>query len=121
MKSHVCIIFALALSACASAPESFDRNNQAWVKTIIGCESAAELAGTNSEKAVWSYEKSALLADRNGGWKSDIPRINNSVKKNKQQLLAAGSETISQKLAQCHQVVSAYFPAGHPAVKDIAL
>jgi hypothetical protein len=115
MKFFTCTILAITISGCATSPNSFDRNSHAWASTIVGCQSAYELTGTSTDKAVWAYEKRALLTERNGGWPSDHTRLSTAVKKNKQQLLTAGDAVASQKLAKCQKLVSALFPEGHPA------
>lgn len=119
MKTITALFLATALSACATAPNQIDRDNEAWASTIVSCESAAELAGSDLDEAIWSYEKVALLNDRNGGWPSDRARLSNSVEANKQALQLAGDDAISQRLMACQEVVNTYFPSGHPATSKL--
>lgn len=115
MKTLTAIVLATAISGCAVSPNSFDRNNRAWSSAIVNCQSAAELAGTESDKLAWAHEKQELFRDRNGGWPSDRARLNNAIKKDKERLSTAGSTAISQRLTACRQVLNSYFSDGHGA------
>jgi len=116
MKRYLILTISIAISSCATSPNSFDRGNNAWASVVSGCKSAAELAGTANDKAVWTYEKAAVLNDRNGGWPSDRTQLNIAIKKDKQNLIAAGDSAASEQLARCHQVVETHFKEGHPAL-----
>ena len=117
MKSYVVLGLALLVSACATAPNNFDRDTHTWATTIVSCESAAQLGGSVSDKDIWAYEKQALLQARNGGWNSDRARLNNAIKKDKIRLHDAGNQAISQRLGGCNQVVETLFKEGHPTFK----
>jgi len=115
MKIYVPIILALTVSACATSSPDFDRDSKQWASAIVGCQSAANVAGTDSDKAIWAYEKQALLGDRFGGWPSDETRMNLAVKKDTQLLKSAGKDAAAAQLSQCRQVINTYFVDGHPA------
>lgn len=113
MKSLATIGFAILLSGCATSSQQFDRNTPVWAKTIVACQGAAELVGTDNDKDAWAYERRAYLADRNGGWQSDPAKLSNAVAKYQKQLLASGDSAPSNQMSTCHQVLADTFPGGH--------
>lgn len=115
MRVLAVALLGVMITGCASTPKDFNRNSDAWASLIVGCQSAAALGGTDSEKAIWDYEKRALLADRNGGWPSDRARLTRAVKDDKAQLFLAGDAAITRKLSDCNDAISARFPDGHVA------
>jgi hypothetical protein len=112
MRCLAAISLGVLLSACATSSQQFDRNTPVWAQTIIACQSAAQLVGTDDDKEAWAYERRAYLADRNGGWKSDPARLSNAVTEYKEQLLSKGETAPSNQMSICRDILVKTFPGG---------
>lgn len=113
MKCLATTCFAILLSCCTTSSQRFDRNTPVWAKTIVACQSAAQLVGTDNDKGAWAYERRAYLADRNGGWRSDPARLSNAVAKHKKALQASGDAASLNQLSICREALVQTFPGGH--------
>lgn len=113
MKYCAAVGLAVLLSACATSSSQFDRNTPVWAQTIVACQGAAQLVGTDDDKDAWAFERRAFLADRNGGWRSDPAKISNAVTDYQKYLLSSGENAPSSQMSICRQVLTDTFPGGH--------